>query len=232
MAVLNRESLYINSGNESVLDLVQPGDRRILDVGCGAGNTGELIRGYFPETEVVGITCSIAEQEAAAARLSQCFCLDLEKDNFECLGYNYDLLIFAHVLEHLVDPVACVERLLPHLKPQGRIVIALPNVANWRSRFQLALGRFEYTESGVMDKTHLHFYTYHTAAKYLVEPIPQLRLEYLGVNGALPLGWFRHRLLGDRWRQAIDRWGCNKFPNFCGSEILMVARHANSIYFS
>ncbi|MDX1977556.1 MAG: class I SAM-dependent methyltransferase [Pseudanabaenaceae cyanobacterium bins.68] len=223
MPSLNHNSLYVNQGNTSILDLVRSSDQKILDVGCGAGSTGKLIITSFPQSQVTGITCSLKEYEQANSCLSKCFYLDLERDSFDQIDKDYDLLIFAHVLEHLVDPVACIRRLLPHLKPGGRVVIALPNIANWRDRWKLALGRFEYTESGIMDKTHLHFYTFHTAAKYLIEPIPQLQLEYLKVNGSVPLGFLRHQILRQRWRQKIDYWGCQVMPNLCGSEILMVA---------
>jgi 2-polyprenyl-3-methyl-5-hydroxy-6-metoxy-1,4-benzoquinol methylase len=227
MALLNRQSLYINSGNAAVLGCVKDSDRRILDIGCGAGNTGRLIRTHYPNSIVAGVTCSQSEFEQASTNLDRCFYLDVERDSLEQIGKDYDLLLFSHVLEHLVDPVAVIQRLLPCLKPNGRVVIVVPNIANWRERWKLALGRFEYADSGIMDRTHLHFYTFHTAPSYLVATIPSLKLEYLGVNGSLPLGFLRHHFLNENTRQRIDRLGCQIFPNFCGGEILMVASYFN-----
>jgi len=73
-------------------------------------------------------------------------------------------LLFADVLEHLVDP----EKTLlfftnKYLKIHGHVILALPNIANWQIRLKLMIGKFDYTEIGILDKTHLHFYTFKTA---------------------------------------------------------------------
>jgi len=226
MALLNSQSFYINSGNAAVLDWIEDSDRRILDVGCGAGNTGKLIQTSHPHSFVAGVTCSIKEYNQASSNLDLCFCLDVERDAIEQIGKEYDLILFSHVLEHLVDPLAVIQRLLPCLKPDGKVIIALPNIANWRERWKLALGKFEYADSGVMDRTHLHFYTFYTAPRYLIEPIPSLKLEHHGVNGSVPLAFLRHYFLNENWRKQIDRWGCQIFPNLCGGEVLMIARYS------
>lgn len=225
MVLLNRQSLYTNSGNAAVLDLIEDSDRRILDIGCGAGNTGQLIHACYPNVSVDGVTCSQIEYEQASVNLDCCFYLDVERDSLAQIGKDYDLLLFSHVLEHLIDPVAVIQRLLPCLKPRGKIIIAVPNVANWRERWKLALGRFEYTESGTMDKTHLHFYTFNTALQYLVDPINQLKIEHHFVNGSVPLAFFRHYLFSAATKKFLDRLGCRLMPNLFGGEILIVARY-------
>ena len=171
-SALNINSFYSNTGNPSVLQFIDKNDRLILDVGCGAGDTGKLILSVYPNSEVVGITCSQVEYNQASQNLSCCININVEIENLPDKYLNlFDVLIFSHVLEHLINPTEVLYKLLPYLKPNGKIIIALPNIANWRERVKLIIGKFEYTDGGVMDKTHLHFYTYYTAPKYLINPI-------------------------------------------------------------
>lgn len=224
--LLNRTTYYTNTGNQNIIQSLIKTDVKILDIGCGAGDLGKRIRDKFSLANVTGITCSAAEQIQALEKIDQCFCLDIERDDlFVLQGQQFDAIIFSHVLEHLVDPVAAIKRLLPFLKSGGKVLIALPNIANWRQRWQLALGRFEYADSGVMDRTHLHFYTFETAPKYLIEPISQLQLRDHKVTGSVPLAMLRHYLLTTKFRKKIDALGCRWLPNLFGGEILIEATH-------
>jgi 2-polyprenyl-3-methyl-5-hydroxy-6-metoxy-1,4-benzoquinol methylase len=221
---LNRNSLYTNQGNSTILQFLDECDRTILDIGCGAGDTGQLIRSVYPITHITGITCSSLEYEQATKKLDCCVCLDIEREPLPTLPHQeFDVLCFIHVLEHLVDPVATIQKLLPHLKVGGKVIIALPNIANWRDRCKLALGKFEYTDGGVMDKTHLHFYTFYTAPQYLIEPTKQLQLETHSANGSIPLAFLRHHFLNQALRKKLDNLGCQWMPNLFGSEIVMKA---------
>ncbi|MBO3460284.1 class I SAM-dependent methyltransferase [Aetokthonos hydrillicola Thurmond2011] len=221
---LNSDSIYSNQGNASVLKFLDESDRTILDIGCGAGDTGQLIREIYPQAHVTGITCSEFEFTKAIQKLDCCVCMDIERDTLPTLPYEqFDVLCFLHVLEHLVDPVSAIKKLLPYLKIGGKVIIALPNIANWRYRWQIALGKFEYTDGGVMDKTHLRFYTFDTAPRYLIQLIPQLKLEHHLVTGSIPLGFLRRQFLSNNIRRFIDNLGCRNIPNLFGYEILMVA---------
>jgi len=222
---LNRNSLYTNQGNPTVLQFLNEGDRTILDIGCGAGDLGELIRSIYTSVYITGITCSSAEYDQAARKLDYCIVMDIERDVPPLPDKKFDVLIFSHVLEHLVDPVETIQKLLPFLKTGGKVIIALPNIANWRDRWKLTLGNFEYTEGGVMDKTHLRFYTFHTAPRYLIDPIPQLKLEILTVRGSVPLAFFRHHFLHPGLRKKLDEWGCRWMPNLFGREILIIVKN-------
>jgi 2-polyprenyl-3-methyl-5-hydroxy-6-metoxy-1,4-benzoquinol methylase len=225
---LNSKSLYTNQGNPAVLQFIDEGDRTILDIGCGSGDTGKLIRSVYPAVQITGITCSPAEYEQAVQKLNSCICMDLEQNPLPPLpDKQFDVLLCCHVLEHLVAPVVTLQRLLPYLKIGGKVIIALPNVANWRERWKLALGKFEYTDAGVMDKTHLHFYTFYTAPRYLIEPLPQINLEAHTVNGSVPLAFLRHHFLSQACRKKLDELGCCLLPNLFGSEILMKAVKCN-----
>jgi 2-polyprenyl-3-methyl-5-hydroxy-6-metoxy-1,4-benzoquinol methylase len=223
---LNQQSFYTNSGNSGIIEFIDESDRKILDIGCGAGDTGRLIRSVYPDTEVVGITCSESEYDRASQNLSHCICINIEQDALpDKYEKVFDVLIFSHVLEHLLDPNKVITKLLLYLKPGGKVVIAIPNIANWRERWKVALGEFEYTDDGVMDKTHLHFYTFHTATKYLIDPIKELRIEHHLVNGSVPLAFFRHYLFTTAIKQFFDQLGCKYMPNLFGGEILIIAKY-------
>jgi len=220
---LNATTVYTNAGNPTVLRVLDRGDRRILDVGCGAGDTGQLLRQALG-AEVTGFTCSAAEQAIAQTKLDRCVVGDLEGETWPELAPPYDAICCLHVLEHLVNPVAVVRRLLPLLAPQGKLVVAVPNIAFWRERVKRLWGQFDYTDGGILDRTHLRFYTYFSARRELLEPVPELAIEQHFAVGSVPLGFFRHRLLPAALQQALDRWGARTRPNLFGGEIWLVAR--------
>lgn len=222
--LLNRNTLYNNEGNQSVLQYIDEGDHRILDVGCGAGSNGKLIQELYPSSNVTGITCSQTEYDEASKFLSCCIYADVERDDL-FFEEQFDVLLFCHVLEHLVDPVSVIKKLLPYLKAEGKVIILVPNIATWRERWKLVLGQFEYTESGIMDKTHLHFYTFHSAHRYLIDPISRLQLELSTVTGNIPLAYLRHHFLQQTVKDKIDKLGCKYWPNLFGNEVIMLARH-------
>lgn len=120
------------------------------------------------------------------------------------ISRDYDLIILADVLEHLVDPEDTLEFLKRHLKNDGLMLISIPNVAFWDMRKKLFFkGDFEYQESGLLDKTHLHFYSLNNFLKLLnqhrlkiLELIPaEARFPFEHSLSKIPLfGWLLIRL--------------------------------------
>lgn len=142
--------------------------RTVLDVGCGRGQNGEVARKLG--ARVTGIENWPASVEAARARLDEVIDADVERDESAKLlgGRKFDLVVFGDVLEHTKDPRAVLQRFLPFLEDGGHVIVSLPNVAAWPVRLGLLAGRFEYQESGILDETHLRFFTRETALR-LVE---------------------------------------------------------------
>ena len=85
------------------------------------------------------------------------------------LAPTYDAMLFGDTLEHLVDPGALLRALRPRLADHGALVVSIPNIANWTIRLGLLFGRFNYADRGILDRTHLHFYTLRTARALLEE---------------------------------------------------------------
>jgi 2-polyprenyl-3-methyl-5-hydroxy-6-metoxy-1,4-benzoquinol methylase len=84
-------------------------------------------------------------------------------------NHAFDRVLLLDVLEHLVRPERLLAEVRPALKEGGRLVVSVPNVANITVRLALLFGRFPYTDRGILDCTHLHFYTRQTARALLEE---------------------------------------------------------------
>lgn len=217
--------IYSNDGNRPLIDLlVLKGRARLLDIGCGAGDNAALIKASYSECEIFGITQSSAEAALAQRYMSHCWVLDLEDELPEVLAdQTFDALMFSHVLEHLRDPakvLACFSQLL---RSGGQVLIAVPNILSWRMRLQFLLGRFEYSPDGVLDETHLRFFTYFTADQYLLSKSPDLQLVYKAATGSVPLWWLRRHLFSQRMTEVLDQWGCRHWPNLFGGQVLIRA---------
>ena len=92
---------------------------------------------------------------------------------------RYDAIVYCHVLEHLTDPLSTIALARKHLAPNGRFVVALPNVATWRMRLHLLSGRWEYADEGILDRTHVKFYTRKTAREMLASAGLEVERERL-----------------------------------------------------
>jgi len=219
------ERVYTNQGNAPLLDLLAGGFERVLDIGCGAGDNAALIKSRGCAGDIYGITYSAAEAANAKAYMKECWVVDIEADLPDyLLSESFDVLIFSHVLEHLRNPAAVLARLSRLLSKGGQVLIAVPNILFYKPRLQFLRGSFRYTpEGGVLDDTHLHFYTYFTAGEYLLSEVPDLKLTHKKVSGIVPQGPLRRHVLPATWARHIDSWGVRHWPNLFGVQVLIRA---------
>jgi len=139
---------------------------RILDVGTADGYLGAILRerGH----SIVGI-----EQDATTAERARDFYDSFHVANIDDFDFPYteefDFILFADVLEHLKDPKIVLQRSLPALKKTGEIIVSVPNIANIVIRLSLLMGRFDYCDRGILDRTHLRFFTFSTLRKMIQE---------------------------------------------------------------
>lgn len=136
----------------------------ILDVGAASGYLGRIWKksGHH----VTGIEFDAAAAEKAKENYHAFTVTDIETFDFPYRD-EFDYVVFADVLEHLRDPAEVLRRCIPGLKESGKIIISLPNVANWMIRLSLLFGRFNYVERGILDRTHLRFFTLRSAGQLL-----------------------------------------------------------------
>ena len=138
----------------------------ILDVGCGYATTSQRLRELG--NRVTGIESSSQAVDVARGRLDEVIEVDLQ--DVSALGdRKFDCIIFADVLEHLPWPSAVLKEYLRFLAPGGSVIVSLPNVGLWSMRLSLMTGRFEYGDTGVLDRTHLRFFTKRTARRLIEE---------------------------------------------------------------
>jgi SAM-dependent methyltransferase len=132
---------------------------RVLDVGCGFASTSAHIQKLG--NEVTGLESSDVACAVASKRLAHVVQGDMTTADLASL--QFDVIIFADVLEHVPWPVSALRRYLQWLAPGGSVIISLPNVALWSVRLSHLLGNWDYEETGVLDRTHLRFFTRRTA---------------------------------------------------------------------
>lgn len=160
---------------------------RILEIGTAAGYLGSILRerGH----SVVGVEIDPEAAERARPNYDQMCVGNLETFAFSWRG-EFDWILFADVLEHLRNPAEVLARAIPCLKPTGKILISVPNVANVLVRFSLLLGRFNYTERGILDRTHLRFFTRKSLMEMLARTglrVPQVYATPVPVQLVLPI---------------------------------------------
>jgi len=167
-------------GHVKLLDLVPDGSR-VLDVGCSSGYLARplLERGCT----VVGI--ELDESAAAAARELGVEVLvgDVETLELPFPPASFDVVLCGDLIEHLRDPRRFLERARPTLRASGRLVLSTPNVANWSIRAGLLLGRWRYTDRGILDRTHAHLFT----KKTLVETLTAAGFRVIELDFTLPV---------------------------------------------
>jgi SAM-dependent methyltransferase len=205
-----------DSLNPAVLAAVPPAARRVLDLGCGAGNMGEWLKAHHGCT-VIGITTDPAEAEQASRRLDRVLTQDL--NHFRPDGLEpVDCVLASHVLEHLTRPESLLQALSPLIAPGGCLVVALPNVLFWRQRLEFLRGRFRYTSGGVMDATHLRFFDWESAHALLTQG--GFVIEEAQADGGCPFS----RFLPGPMKRLLDGVALRCFPGLCGWQFVFRCR--------
>ena len=139
-----------------ISELIQPGSK-VLDIGAGRGILGEIL-------SKKGKLCSLdAIEPGKCAKDIKGYCEihqgSVEQHLNELDLSIYDFVVLADVVEHLIDPLPVLQSLALGIKSEAKILISLPNISFSSVRLGLLNGHFPYSDSGILDRTHLHFYT-------------------------------------------------------------------------
>ena len=149
---------YYNNTRPDVQQLINSSSRVLLDVGCGTGNLAFELKNKL-NAEAWGIEYNDEAAAAAEEKLDKVIPGKIEDTLNELPDNYFDTIIFADVLEHLIDPYSVLEKIKGKLSPGGEVVASIPNVRHWSVVKQLLEGRWDYQEWGIMDSTHLRFFT-------------------------------------------------------------------------
>jgi methionine biosynthesis protein MetW len=142
-----------------------PDRARILDVGCGTGSLTTIVT-KGKNAEVCGIEPDDVRAGVARSRGIDVFCGTLTEQYLSTRA-PFDVILFADVLEHVPNPAALLRLAARGLKPNGIVLISVPNVAHWSTRLHLLRGHFDYTDIGIRDATHLRWFTLRTIENLL-----------------------------------------------------------------
>lgn len=152
-----RDAIYGEIVNHDLLRMFSPGDS-VLDIGCGVGIWAAELRAKGAR-RLTGIEISPAAADEAATRYDEVLRDPVE--NIDLRGAEFDTIIAADVLEHLVDPWKQLASWRSWVRPRGELVVSVPNLQSIDILKHLLRGRFAYEDGGgMMDRTHLRWFTH------------------------------------------------------------------------
>jgi methionine biosynthesis protein MetW len=215
------EKVYqYRKGNPYVIGMVPKDAKYVLDIGCGAGDNGEILRdmGYV----VDGITISEEEKSVAQKIMRNVYVYNVEKGLPKEITGRYDVIILSHVLEHICYPQELLKDIHSILNPGGSLIIALPNLMHFRSRWQLMKGNFNYQEYGIWDYTHFRWYTYSTGKKLLEDA--GFKVETTDVSGEIPFEPKLKKVMPGGLRRGIYKMLKGISPGLFGFQLLYLAK--------
>jgi len=200
-----------------------PEGARVLDVGCGTGSV-TIVANRGKSNSVVGLEPDPTRCARARSRGFEVFEGTLTAEFADEHG-PFDVVVFADVLEHMIDPEEALILAIRALRPGGLILASVPNVAHWSVRLMLLFGKFDYEDVGIMDATHLRWFT----AKSFRQLITKAGLEVvtfrqtagvdLGVNHKATFGLVPPYILRPFIRLLV-----RLFPRLIGCQHFVVAR--------
>jgi 2-polyprenyl-3-methyl-5-hydroxy-6-metoxy-1,4-benzoquinol methylase len=155
------DTRYHTNPRTEIMSFIAEPPGTVLDIGCGGGATGRLVKDKFPGTRVVGIEINAGAAEHARGVLDRVVCAGVDDVDpaRDMPDERISTVLLLDVLEHLYDPWRALQRIHGWLAPQTRVIASLPNIRNLATLSELAGGHFEYAENGVLDVTHVRFFT-------------------------------------------------------------------------
>jgi len=183
---------YHHHQRPDVLEMIPAEASRIIDVGCGGGGLGAVLKRARPGIQVRGIEI-VPEQAEAARRVLDDAHAGRAEEPRPAHWPKPDCVVFADVLEHLADPWKTLRYWAAELETGGSVVVSVPNVAHSSVLLALSSGRWDYTDVGIMDRTHLRFFTRDSLTRMLTDAglRPVSRRRILELPPRMP---FRHLL--------------------------------------
>ena len=171
-------SRYFRDAKPAFLQLIDPRGLRVLDLGCGGGHNGAMLK-KAGAREVVGVELDPGAAREARKRLDRVVECDLGRlDPAELGDQPFDAILASDVLEHLTDAEEVLARAVTLLRPGGAVVLSLPNVSNVYVFSQLLLKTWPRRSSGIFDRTHVRWF----ARRDMVRLLQDAGLEVLRVE--------------------------------------------------
>lgn len=213
---MNSSPYYPQNIDKLTLSLV-PDKSRVLELGCSIGSMGHYLEKNH-NCIVTGVEINKDNAYIANKKMNRAICGDLNDISILRKIKNYapyDVIFASAILEHLENPQLVVKSLKSLLKLNGFFIITLPNIAYWQIRINLLFGKFDYQNSGILDKTHLKFFTLKTAQEFIVK---DCKLQLTNIYFELPHLPVVHHL------SKLELFLQKKFPGLFAYQFLLKAR--------
>jgi SAM-dependent methyltransferase len=222
----NETESYFGKIRREIEPLLPESVGSVLEIGCGAGGTLGWLRTIRDIRYAAGVEMMPEAGKIARTKFDDVEIGDINAVSLAFKTNQFDLILALDVLEHVTDPATILRRLREKLRPNGLVIASIPNVAHYQVAIPLLFrGRWEYRDEGLLDRTHLRFFTEKTALSLFRD----CGFSIVGVNytkqfpnvlGWIGLSdrswrWYNHKLL-----RHILRWPKHLF-NF---QFLIAAR--------
>ena len=150
--------------NPDLLRLIPQSSNALIEIGCSSGALAREFKALRPQSDYVGIEIDPGYAELARRHCDRVLCLDIEQadEAFFLSNGTRDCWVFGDTLEHLRNPYRVLERIRKVIPKTGSVVACIPNVQHWSIQIKLSVGDFRYQDSGLLDKTHLRWFTRQT----------------------------------------------------------------------
>jgi len=217
--------IYFSHPRTELLDLIPLSSRRILDIGCGSGVLGKSIKERQP-CVYIGIELNKNASDDARKHLDFVYHADVEDFDFDDITGDFDCIILADILEHLIDPWTVLRDLYRLLSPGGIIVCSLPNICHSSTYFEISRGLFRYQSAGIRDITHLRFFSQVTAFQMFVSSGFKVKLfrSFPSVTDPVQFHLIAkktdHDPLNDQLTIVIPVFNCVQFTSLCINSII------------
>ncbi|MAF50505.1 MAG: methyltransferase type 11 [Nanoarchaeota archaeon] len=193
-----------------------PDNKKVLDVGCSSGTLGKHLKEH-KNCRVWGLDISQKAVDEAKETYEDAAVMDLDRDEFPFKNEKFDVIVFADVLEHVVEPREVLNRFKEYLENDGIIVISIPNVATIAMRLHLLFGNWNYTQLGTLDNTHLRFFT----RKTMKNMIENVGLEIIENGGGHPVVIKKLKIM------PVYNLLQKIYPNLFSSQFVMISKLKN-----
>jgi 2-polyprenyl-3-methyl-5-hydroxy-6-metoxy-1,4-benzoquinol methylase len=197
-----------------------PAQSRVLDVGTASGTLARMCQDH--QLRLFGVEPDPSWARIASPLYEKIYVGSIQDAEDEFLA-DYDVVVLGDVLEHLATPDVILQKLVNLQAPGSAFIISVPNVANLWVRLNLLLGKFDYADRGILDRTHLHFFT----RKTLFALLKNAGLEIISVKVApIPLELVSSIFLSvpGRWIHAIFAQLTSLLPTLLGYQFVVEAR--------
>lgn len=178
-------SKYYGHARQDLLALLPDGRyfKKALEIGCGEGRTGELLLKQNRVKWITGVEIIPEIADGARKRLNEVYCISIEQSELPFKQNEFDLILVADVLEHLLDPWQAMQRIVRLLHPGGYLLCSIPNVQHWRGIWAVLSGTWTYCEEGLFDIGHIRYFTRRSAYSLII-------------NSGLRIERFRRNIVG------------------------------------